>query len=63
MLEKKIINKNRKIFTRIKTSRNIKSEFEQFSLTMILRKYKCIDKWCSHQYRYYLVEGNTLNNI
>lgn len=63
MLEKKIINKNGKIFTRIKTSRNIKSEFEQFSLMMILRKYKCLDKWYSRQYRYYLLEGNTLNSI
>ena len=63
MLEQEVINKDGKIFTKIKTLKRIKSEFEQFSLTMILRKYKCIDKWCSRQYKYYLVEVNTLDNI
>ncbi|MGN1411910.1 MAG: hypothetical protein ACI4WH_05295 [Oscillospiraceae bacterium] len=60
MIEQKVINKNGKVFTKIKTSKNIKSSFEQFSLSMLLKNYKCIDKWHSRQYRYYLVEGNTL---
>lgn len=60
MIEQEVINKDGKIFTKIKTSKRMKSKFEQFSLTMILRQYKCVDKWSSRQYRYYLVEGNTL---
>lgn len=60
MIEQKVINKNGKVFTKIKTSKNIKSSFEQFSLSMLLRNYKYIYKWHLCQYRYYLVEGNTL---
>ncbi|MGN1411762.1 MAG: hypothetical protein ACI4WH_04525 [Oscillospiraceae bacterium] len=60
MIEQKVINKNGKVFTKIKTSKNIKSSFEQFSLSMLLKNHKCIDKWHSRQYRYHLVEGNTL---
>lgn len=42
MIEQKVINKNGKVFTKIKTSKNIKSSFEQFSLSMLLRNYKYI---------------------
>lgn len=60
MIEQKVISKNGKVFTKIKTFKNIKSSFEQFSLSMLLKNYRCIEKWHSRQYRYYLVEGNTL---
>lgn len=60
MIEQKIIMKDGKVCTMIKTSKNIKSNFEQFSLAILLKKYKCMNKWHSRQYRYYLVDGNTL---
>lgn len=47
MIEQKVINKNGKVFTKIKTSKNIKSSFEQLSLSMLLINYKCIDKFSS----------------
>lgn len=43
MIEQKVINKNGKVFTKIKTSKNIKSSFEQFSLSMLLKNYKCME--------------------